>query len=371
MSTAVQRDYYEVLEVSRDATADDLKKAYRKCAMRYHPDKNPGDRHAEEMFKACTEAYSVLGDDEKRQRYDRVGHAGFTNAQGGPGFEQVDFSSVSDLFGGLFGEMFRSARGPRKSSRIGADIQVELEISFEEAALGAEKTISVTRNGACETCSGTGATPGTRVDVCSACNGAGEVRFQRGFFASTRPCSACSGSGKKIASACETCHGSGTRVRTEQMSVKVPAGVAHGAVRTLRGSGERGVAGPGDLHVHVHVRPHPIFKREGADVLCTIPVSFPQVALGDQIDVPTLEGKVKMRLPNGTQSGKVFRLRGKGLPVFGGYGKGDQLVEVIVEIPEQLTEKQRAIVQELARELGNENQPQRQSFLEKLKKLFD
>ncbi len=372
MSTAVKRDYYEVLEVSRDASAEDLKRAYKKCAMRYHPDKNPGDVHSEEMFKACSEAYAILSDPDKRQRYDRVGHAGFGGAHGGPGFEQVDFGSVSDLLEGLFGEVFRGARGGnRKSARIGADIQVDLEISFEEAALGAEKTISVTRNAACEACDGSGALRGTSVETCSACAGQGEVRFQRGFFASMRPCSACGGRGKKIPTPCTTCHGTGARIRSEEMTVKVPAGVAHGAVRTMRGAGERGVAGSGDLHVHVNVRPHSIFKREGADVLCTIPVSFPQVALGDQIDVPTLEGKVKMRLPNGTQSGKVFRLRGKGLPVFGGYGKGDQLVEVIVEVPEQLTPKQRAIVEELARELGTESQPQRQSFIDKLKKLFD
>ena len=370
MASTVKRDYYDVLEVSRDASAEDLKRAYRKCAMRYHPDKNPGDREAEEKFKECSEAYSVLSDADKRQRYDRMGHAGVGGAAGG-GFEQVDIGSVGDLFEGIFGEVFRNARGGRRASRVGDDIQSDLAISFEDAALGAEKTISVTRNTSCDTCAGSGAAQGTPVEVCRACEGRGEVRFVRGFFASSRPCSDCSGTGKRISSPCSACRGSGSQRKEEQLSVKVPAGVSDGAVRTIRGGGERGAAGPGDLHVHVRIQPHPFFKREGADVLCSVPISFPQAALGDQIDVPTLEGKVKMRVPNGTQSGKVFRLRGKGLPVFGGYGKGDQLVEVIVEVPEQLTEKQKALVRELARELGTESQPQQQSFLEKLKKLFD
>lgn len=363
----VKRDYYEVLSVRRDASGDEVKRAYRRLAIEFHPDRNPDDAGAEERFKEASEAYAVLSDPDKRARYDRMGHAAFASGSPG-GFDPTDFGAVADILEGLLGEMFR---GRRRRGRTGRDLTYDLRISFEEAALGADKTIEVTRLGRCEECGGNGATPGTAVRECAACKGRGETRVQRGFFAATRVCATCGGSGKRAEQPCRGCHGKGVRSRTDQLGVRIPAGVQDGAVRTVRGAGEVGPGGSGDLHVTVHVAPHPLFERQGADVLCKVPVSFPQAALGAQIDVPTLEGRVKMKLPPGTQSGRVFRLRGKGIAVFGGAGKGDQLVEVSVEVPEKLTRKQRQLMEELAQEMGVDTHPQQASFLEKLKGLFD
>lgn len=363
---AANRDYYEVLGVSRSATTDDIKRAFRKLAMECHPDRNPGDAEAEMRFKELSEAYAVLSDDEKRRRYDRMGHAAFQAGRGDNPYERVDVGSIGEILEGLFGDIFGGRR-----ARAGGDIELDLEISFEEAALGAEKTISVSRRQSCEACAGSGAAPGTKVGRCPACNGRGEVRYQRGFFSVSRPCATCGGTGKRIEKPCPVCAGDGVVPKTEEMTVKVPPGVEDGSIRTVRGAGERGRGGAGDLHVRVRVKPHPLFTREGADVHVTVPVSFPQAVLGAQIDVPTLEGKVKMRIPSGTQSGKVFRLRGKGIPVLGGYGKGDQLVKVVVEVPEKISKKQRQLIAELAAEMGEEVHPQQKSFLEKLKSLFD
>ena len=372
MSDPAPQDYYELLSVDRAASLDDIKRAYRKAAVQYHPDRNPDDPRAEEMFKRCTEAYAVLSDSEKRARYDRMGPNAFAANGGAPNFEQVDLGSVSEILEGLLGEMFRGVRGAtKKAPRIGEDIRVDVSISFEQAALGAETTIEIDREVACTECAGTGAAAGSRVDNCTACAGSGEVRFQRGFFAAARACSACNGSGKKAQTACSRCEGHGTVPKKEAMVIRVPAGVEDGSVRTVRGAGKRGPGGPGDLHVHIKVEPHPIFTREGADIVCDVPVSFPQAVLGAQLDVPTLEGKVKMKLPPGTQSGKIFRLRGKGLPAFGGVGKGDQLVKIAVEVPEQITKKQRKLLEELALEFGAESHPQQASFVDKLRRLFD
>jgi molecular chaperone DnaJ len=366
--TAAKRDYYEVLGVARDADSVELKRAYRKLAMQYHPDRNPNNPAAEDYFKEATEAYTVLADADKRRRYDRMGHAAF----GGPGqgFEAVDFASVTEILEGLFGEVF-FGRQRRPKRRVGRDLKYELTIDFVEAALGAEKTVSVNRPRPCVDCAGSGAAPGTEPTPCAVCLGKGEVRLQRGFFAASRPCTACQGRGVKIEVPCPSCSGSGSVAETASLDVKIPAGVDSGAVRTVRGGGEIAPGGAGDLHVTITVAPHPLFTREGADILCTVPVSFPQAALGATLDIPTLEGRVSMKLPPGTQSGKVFRLRGKGIPTFGGAGKGDQLVSIVVEVPSRVTRKQRKLIVELAEEMGIDTHPQQAGFLDKLRSLFD
>lgn len=364
-----KRDYYEALGVGRAATGDEIKQAYRQLAKQWHPDRNQGNPAAEERFKELSEAYSVLIDAEKRRRYDRMGHAAFGSDAG---VERIDFRAVGEILEGLMGEVF-GLSGAARRARQGTDIELDLEISFEEAALGLERTLSVPRLVSCATCEGSGAAQGSKVERCAACNGMGEVRFQRGFFSASRPCSSCGGSGKRIEHPCATCKGRTVIESSEDMLVKVPPGVEDGAIRSVRGAGEKGRGGgpAGDLHVRIRVKPHPLFKREGADVRVSIPVSFPQVVLGTQIDVPTLEGRVKMKVPPGTQSGKVFRLRGKGIEVLGGAGKGDQLVQIVVEVPENISKKQRKLIEELATEFGEDVHPQQRSFLEKLRGLFE
>ncbi len=362
-----KRDYYEVLGVPRDADAATMKRAYRQLAMQFHPDRNPDDPSAEDKFKEATEAYTILSDEQQRKRYDRMGHAAF-ESQGAGGFDPSDFGSVGDLFEGIFGEVFGRGRGRRAGGR---DLTYELEVEFVEAALGTEKNITIERPGPCGDCSGSGAAPGTSVSQCATCAGRGQVKQQRGFFAVSRPCTACRGTGKKVETPCTGCSGSGTRLRQEEMLVRVPAGVQDGAVRTLRGSGEVAPGGAGDLHVTVRVKPHALFTREGADVLLEVPISFPQAVLGAQVDVPTLEGRVAMKVPPSTQSGRVFRLRGKGIPVYGGAGKGDQLVRVVVEVPEKVSRKQRKLIQELAEEMGVDTHPQQAGFLDKLRGLLE
>lgn len=361
-----KRDYYVILEVSRTASGDEIKQAYRALAMKYHPDRNPGNPAAEDSFKEASEAYAVLSDADKRAQYDRYGHAAFES--GGPGFDPSDFGAVTDILEGLFGEVFSAGRRKR---RAGRDLTYDLEISFAEAALGVEKTIEVSRPADCTTCGGSGAKAGTPIHNCNVCQGRGDVKYQRGFFSAARPCHACEGTGKKIPSPCEACKGTGARMRPESMSVKIPAGVRDGAVRTVRGAGESSPGGNGDLHINIKVKEHALFEREGADILISVPISFPQAVLGASIDVPTLDGKVVMKIPPGTQSGKVFRLRGKGIPVYGGYGKGDQLVTVVVEVPQQISRKQRRLITELAHEIDDDAHSEQASFLRKLRGLFE
>jgi molecular chaperone DnaJ len=365
---ASQRDYYEILGISPKATEDEIKRAYRKVAIELHPDRNPGDHAAEERFKQASHAYSVLSDPDKRKRYDRMGHTAFTGqggANGAGGYDPVDFDAFSEMIGGIFGEVFGGKKG-----RKPRDLKYELSLRFDEAALGCEKEIEISRNVTCDACRGSGSEPGHTPNVCPACRGKGEVRFQRGLLPATRPCQSCHGSGKQITHPCRSCSGQGVRPKSERLSVTIPAGVEDGSVRSVRGAGEHTQAGQGDLHVTVQVAPHPLFTRRGADVLCTVPISYAQAVLGDQLEVPTLEGLVKMRLPPGTESGKVFRLRGKGLPVFGGVGKGDELVNVVVEIPQEVTPRQRELLEELSREMGEASSPQRRSFRDKLRSLF-
>ncbi|MFO0607367.1 MAG: molecular chaperone DnaJ [Polyangiales bacterium] len=365
------QDYYETLGVQRSASPEELKAAYRKAALKYHPDRNPGDASAEAKFKEINEAYSVLSDADRRAHYDRFGRAP-SAAGGGPSpdinFEEMFGDIVGDLFGNLGG--FAGFRGRRQAGR---DIAYELTITLEEAARGVEKPIEIERPAPCDTCSGRGAAPGSPVDPCPACNGRGEVMFQQGFFRLRRGCNRCSGKGSIPREPCAKCNGSGVFPRKEKFSVTLPPGVEDGATRTVAGYGEAPTNGSpsGDLQLTVKIAEHPLFKREDADLLCTVPVSFPQACLGAQIDVPTLDGKVKMRIPPGTQPGHALRLRAKGMPRFGGYGRGDQIVTIQLEVPATLTDEQRALVEQLAQSMGEDTHPQRRTFLEKLKGLFD
>ena len=372
-STNNKADYYELLGVNRTANDEELKKAYRKAAMRYHPDRNPGDKAAEEKFKELSEAYQVLSDPEKRAQYDRFGHAAFDQTRGGfsGGF---DFSgNFEDIFSDLFGDIFGGGQGGgRRRARRGEDLSYNIDISFEEAAFGTEKTISIPRSVACETCQGKRTKAGTSPKTCSTCRGSGQVRFQQGFFTVARTCHQCGGQGSVITDPCDTCRGTGLGRKVANLQVKIPAGVDSGARLKLRGEGETPSAGgvPGDLYILIHVKEHPLFKRQDNTVICDIPISFPHAALGTEIEVPTLEGKVKFKVPPGTQHGEVFRLRRKGIVSLNGGGRGDQLVRVMVETPRKLTARQREILEEFARLDAADVHPMSKGFFEKVKELF-
>jgi len=364
---AAQRDFYEVLGVRRDANADELKAAYRRLALAYHPDKNPNDKHAEDLFKQVSVAYAVLSDPEKRERYDRFGSAG----TGDPFPGGFPFQSVQDLFGGIWGEIFGPGR--RKRAANGRDLRYTLELSFEEAAFGCEKSISFQTREPCTTCEGTGARGAARgMRPCQSCGGRGEIRVQQGFFTIGKNCTACGGHGQLVADPCPDCQGQGAVPRPREFTVKIPSGAVDGGVKMVRGQGEPGRHGspPGDLHVILRVRPHPLFERKGDDIVCEVPLAFPQAALGAQIEVPTLDGRVKMKVPPGTQSGRVFRLRGKGIPRGGGPARGDQHVRVVIETPTQLTPRQRELLEAFARECGQDATPRSKSFFEKVKELL-
>ena len=376
-----RRDYYEILGVGRGATEQQIKSAYRKLALQYHPDRNPGDKQAEERFKEAAEAYAILADTEKRGLYDRFGHAGVTSAGAGAGFDPTIFADFSDIFAGLgdvfgFGDIFGSRRrrgGPQR----GADLRYDLEITFDESARGAETTIQIPREETCETCSGSGAAPGTTAETCSQCRGSGQLRYQQGFLTVARPCSNCRGTGKTIAKPCSTCRGAGRIGRERKLTVKIPAGIATGQRLRLYGEGEHGSAGgpPGDLYVVVHVQEHSFFHREDDDLYCELPIAFPTLALGGSVKVPTLDGREDLHIPAGTQPGARFRLRGKGMPNVSGRGHGDLHVIARVSVPKKLNKEQKTLLEELARTLPPvaaepEGEGDDKPFFERVKDIF-
>src|ERR1051325_639936 len=353
---ANKRDYYEVLGVTRTATEQDLKKAYRRLAHQYHPDKNQTDPEAEERFKEAAEAYGVLSNSEQRQRYDRFGHAGVSStaanaAWGAPGFGGIE-DILGDLFG--FGDVFGATGRPgsrRSSAQRGADLRYDLEITLEQAATGMTAQLRIPKLETCETCNGSGATPGTKPETCRTCQGAVQVRFQQGFFSVSRTCSTCRGTGQVISSPCEACRGAGRIEREKSMEVRIPAGVETGSRLRLQAEGESGVQGgpAGDLYVVIHVAEHEEFERQGNNLYASVPITFGQAALGSEIEVKTLSGNQSLKIPAGTQTGTVFRVRGQGMPVLGGRGKGDLFISVSVITPTSLTREQRRVLEELAK----------------------
>jgi molecular chaperone DnaJ len=366
-----KRDYYEVLGVHRNASEAEIKKAFRRLAIQHHPDKNPGDKMAEERFKEITEAYEVLSDAQKRAQYDQFGHAGVSGAGGfgGAGFGGFGAGTpFGDIFSDIFGDIFGGGTGrSRTQGRRGDDLLYNLEVSFEEAAFGVDKKIEVPFARRCAACNGSGARPGTEPKACPACRGAGQVRYQQGFFSVSKTCGQCNGEGKVVDDPCPECRGKGSVKDTKTLSVKVPAGVETGSRLKLTGEGGQGKGGPnGDLYVAINVREHPLFQREDNNVICEFPISFIQAALGCEVEVPTLDGKVAMKIPEGTQSGKVYRLRGKGIPSLQGYGRGDQLVVIRVETPTNLNKRQKELLEEFAK-IGNEDvHPLKKGFLDKV-----
>lgn len=376
------RDCYEILGLGRSASQEEIKKTYRKLAIQFHPDKNPGNKEAEEKFKEATEAYTILSNPDSRARYDQFGYAAFQ--QGAGGF-QGDFTGFEDIFGDIFGAFFGGTMGGsgggRTRGRAGRDLKYDLEITFEEAAFGAEKNISVSRRNACETCNGSGAAEGSKQESCPGCRGAGQIRMQQGFFSISRTCPQCNGEGKIIKNPCKSCSGSGLKAVQSKINVKIPAGIDHGQRLKLRGEGEAGsLGGPaGDLYVQIAVQEHAIFERQDADLICEIPISYGEAVLGAEIETPTLEGKSIIKIPPGTQSGKLFRLRGKGIQVLGENTRGDQIVRVVIDVPRKVSEEEREVLEKLikvsnkrgasertARKAGSESK----GFMDRVKDMF-
>jgi molecular chaperone DnaJ len=343
-----KRDYYEILEVARTANDQEIKSSYRKLALKFHPDRNPGDKGAEEKFKEAAEAYAILSDGDKRARYDRFGHAGVGG--GAQGFDPSQFSGFEDIFGGL-GDIFGFGAGQRRAGpQRGADLRYDLEIKFEQAAKGVETSIQIPRHETCETCKGNGAAAGTSPVTCPQCRGTGQLRYQQGFFTVARTCGQCRGAGKVITKPCANCHGAGTVEQQRKLTVKIPAGIATGQRLRLTGEGEAGTLGgpPGDLYVVIFVREHAFFQRDGNDLHCSVPLAFTTLALGSEIKVPGLDGEETVKIPEGTQPGQTFRLRGKGMPDVSGRGHGDILVTVQGVTPKRLTKEQKKLLEQLA-----------------------
>ena len=376
-----KRDYYEVLGLSKDASEADIKKAYRKVAKECHPDLNPDDKEAEQRFKDASEAYEVLGNAEKKSQYDQFGHAGMNGQagggfgggfSGGGGFGDI-FEDIFDMFGGG-----GSGGSRRKGPTRGADIRVGMNITFEEAAFGLEREVEIERTEDCSTCSGTGAKPGTDKKTCEKCGGTGQMKFAQntpfGQIVRTAACDECEGTGEKIESPCSSCHGTGREKKIKKLNVKIPAGVDNGSVISLKGEGEAGEKGGprGDLYIYIEVEPHKTFERDGTNLYCEIPISFSQAALGADLKVPSLEGKLKYTIEAGTQTGTTFRMKGKGIASLRGGRKGDLFVRVKVNVPTKLNDKQKELIKELAKESGEETgSSKKKSIIEKVKDVFN
>jgi len=365
-----------VLGVAREASEQEIKSAYRKLALAHHPDRNPGDPAAEDRFKEASEAYTVLADAQKRAQYDRFGHAGISGLGGGAGFDaDVIFRDFGEVFGDFFGfgDIFGQGGGRRRSrAQRGADLRADLSLEFEEAVFGAKGTVKYRRQEACEHCRGTGAGAGKAPSTCSTCAGRGQVRYQQGFFSVSRTCPACHGAGSVITDPCLHCKGQAFVTRERVQEVKVPAGVEDGTRIRYSEFGDAGVHGgpPGDLYVVLHVKEHQFFLRDGKDLYCVLPISFPQAALGVELKVPTLDGEHLLKIPEGTQSGRELRIRGKGVPVLNGHGKGDLIVRVVVQTPTRLSKRERELLAEIEAITRVENKPERPSLLSKVKDIF-
>jgi molecular chaperone DnaJ len=373
-----KKDFYEVLGVNRDASEDEIKKAYRKLAMKYHPDRNPENPTAEGKFKEAKEAYEILSDAQKRAAYDQYGHAGI-DPQAGFGGGGQGFGNFADAFGGIFDEIF-GGRGGRNGNHggayRGADLRYNLEITLEQAAKGTETKIRIPTMEICETCRGSGAKPGTEARACPSCGGSGQLHLQQGFFSIQQTCSRCHGSGRFIADPCEECHGNGRVKKHKMLAVKIPAGVDEGDRIRLSGEGEHGVNGgpPGDLYVQVHLKPHTVFAREHNDLHCEVPISFTTAALGGEIEIPTLDGAANFNVPPETQTGRVFRLRGKGIKGLRSHTHGDLLCHMVVETPVRLTDRQKELLRELeevSRGQDGKHHPKAQSWMDKVRDFFN
>lgn len=370
-----KRDYYDVLGVARGASKDDLKRAYRKLAMQFHPDRNPGNAEAEQRFKELNEAYDVLKDDDKKAAYDRFGHAAFESAGGPrPGGGAGFAGGFADIFEEMFGEFMGGARRSGGAGR-GSDLRYNMTISLEDAFRGRQTEIRIPTSSTCEECSGSGAEKGSKPITCQTCHGAGKIRAQQGFFTIERTCPACGGVGQVIENPCRSCGGSGRQRKEKTLSVNIPAGVEDGTRIRLAGEGEAGMRGapPGDLYLFLSIEPHAIFHREGADIHCRVPVAMVTAALGGQIEVPTIDGsRARLAVPSGTQSGRQFRLKGKGMSVLRSPARGDMYVEVAVETPVNLTRRQRELLEEFKGEAGDDTtSPQSHGFFDKVKELWD